>query len=761
MKTKKNKINRILVICLVVLGAAVCSLLASCKKDNGTGNNSNLNLDGICFKASTEGGNRNAKTYLDGQDIKWMEEDLILVQNSANPVQQAPFQVVEGVQTMNGTFYTGSAFDRTPDYNAAYPYDKVTISGNTATFTLPQQQQMTQTGTFGNGAMPMVAHSSTETLNFYNVCGGICFPLQGAGVHVTKLVLTSKDASDKLWGTFTADCTAVPVAGNVTSGPMPTFVPGSAGNNSVELVCNGSTGITLTAEAQDFYIMVPPQTMKSGFTLEIYDGTTLLYNRSIDWDAATHTNFITRSVVSMVQTALTFGDPLTVTTVSPTFISQTQAYGQGTVTGEADNITERGFCWALGSVTTTPTLANSHKAEGGNTAGDFATMFGDSEPMTKDCVYYVRAYAKNASGVPYYGDPIPFATRKDYSNDYNGRMPYAYSVASNRQVNFSSGNLQYRASTNTWRFAEYQFEYVGGTYGYRYGNVYANGEHPDATLNGTASNNNSISSSYDGWIDLFGWATSGYHNNSDSHNTYYRPYDSYYQANPHLDPIYSDNESGYGPSYNMSGFMALTGANANYDWGVNNNISNDGAFGSGEWRTMTCNGTDGEWDYLFKTRNAVTTYPDNTTAVVRFIVAQINARRGDRCNIINGIILFPDAYTWPVEVTNYPSTMNFDGTPVQYANGHQWTEAEWSLLEKNGAVLLPAAGYRNINAGGSVTVNYPLYEGLYHSVTRASGSYTDAYNVFFGSPMEGYFMQHTFLYSIHGQGKSVRLVRNI
>lgn len=729
----------------IMAGLMVLGLLSACKKDN-TNNNSNLNFDGICFKATTESHDPNAKTYLDGEDVKWMENDHILVCNSAD--QQADFKVVDGIETMNGTFYTGATFDQAPDYNAAYPYDKVTFSVTTATFVLPQQQTITRTGTFGNGAMPMVAHSSDETLNFYNVCGGICFPMQGAGIHVSKLVLTSKDASDKLWGTFTVDCTAVPVSGNVTSGPMPTFKTGSEGSNVIELVCNGDEGITLTAEAQDFYIMVPPQTMKSGFTLEIFDGTNRIYNRSIEWDAATHANFITRSVVSKVQTPLTFNDPLTVTTVSPVFISQTQAYGQGTVTGDDNNITERGFCWALASETTTPTIANNHKADATHTSGAFAFMFGDDQPLTKDCVYYVRAYAINTFGAAYYGDPIPFATRKDYVNDYNGCMPYAYSVSATQQVNFSMGNLQYQASTNTWRFAEYQFEYVGGTCGYRYGNVYANGEHPDATLNGTASNNNNISSSYDGWIDLFSWATSGYHDSSDQYNVNYHPYS--WSENV----VNNDyNQFGYGPSYNMPGYMSLTGANANYDWGVYNNISNDGSFGTGARRTLTAN--NGEWDYLLYSRSASTI---NGTANVRYASAQINARFGGRTNTVSGFMMFPDTYTWPAEVAYYPA--EFNSLSSTFENGHQWTEAEWSLLEKNGAIFMPAGGYRDVSTAGNPILQYPSQMAMYWSVTRkeSEGNFEyrhNAYMLVFGN---GYNMIAPI---VQWQGFAVRLVRNV
>ena len=55
-----------------------------------------------------------------------------------------------------------------------------------------------------------------------------------------------------------------------------------------------------------------------------------------------------------------------------------------------------------------------------------------------------------------------------------------FSINDSTQVCFSPGNLQYQASTDTWRFAENQWDYVG-------------------------ENNANISETYDGWIDLFGW----------------------------------------------------------------------------------------------------------------------------------------------------------------------------------------------------------------------------------------------------------------
>ncbi len=63
-----------------------------------------------------------------------------------------------------------------------------------------------------------------------------------------------------------------------------------------------------------------------------------------------------------------------------------------------------------------------------------------------------------------------------------GCIAGAFSVSDDKMIAFSSGNLQYKASTQTWRFASSQTDVIG------YDNRY-------------------ISRSYDGWIDLFGWGT--------------------------------------------------------------------------------------------------------------------------------------------------------------------------------------------------------------------------------------------------------------
>lgn len=84
---------------------------------------------------------------------------------------------------------------------------------------------------------------------------------------------------------------------------------------------------------------------------------------------------------------------------------------------------------------------------------------------------------------------LPLMVGRAYAEDNRsvpmGAVDGLFSVSATKKVYFSKGNLQYQASTNTWRFATNQWDRIG-------------------------SGNSSISSSYSGWIDLFGWGTSGY-----------------------------------------------------------------------------------------------------------------------------------------------------------------------------------------------------------------------------------------------------------
>ena len=84
--------------------------------------------------------------------------------------------------------------------------------------------------------------------------------------------------------------------------------------------------------------------------------------------------------------------------------------------------------------------------------------------------------------------------------DYDTHEP----VLKPKQVYFSKGNLQYQASTLTWRFAEHQYDVVGTIHSSQEEGTTHFGNVKEGT---TYSDNALISTTYSGWIDLFGWGT--------------------------------------------------------------------------------------------------------------------------------------------------------------------------------------------------------------------------------------------------------------
>lgn len=78
----------------------------------------------------------------------------------------------------------------------------------------------------------------------------------------------------------------------------------------------------------------------------------------------------------------------------------------------------------------------------------------------------------------------------------NGALPGKFSVSLTNQIQFSQGNLQYQASSNSWRFAGNQWEIIG-------------------------EGNKNISPTYSGWMDLFGWGTGNNPTNVSGNNDDY------------------------------------------------------------------------------------------------------------------------------------------------------------------------------------------------------------------------------------------------
>ena len=276
-----------------------------------------------------------------------------------------------------------------------------------------------------------------------------------------------------------------------------------------------------------------------------------------------------------------------------------------------------------------------------------------------------------------------------------------FSVSDTKKVVFSPGNLQWSdramaqwhptASTNiydcidgTWRFAEHQYDYIGS------GNTF---ERRDT-----------------GWIDLFGWGTSGYNNT--------KPYSIVFCP---------------------SNVTSLTGANANYDWGQFNTIYNPRTRNYdpfGTWRTLT----DEEWWYLYSNRRLKGWW---SFAAVTITVGN---------DTVNCMVVFPDS----VKAKPAGVSSNLD---VNTTNFQRITMADYNALEAAGCVFLPLAGYYD-NKGKTYhelsIYNAPIaYYWTASSVTRNPYYFL----VQVQTQWNGYI--NPLPRSSHEYGMSVRLVRDV
>ena len=184
-----------------------------------------------------------------------------------------------------------------------------------------------------------------------------------------------------------------------------------------------------------------------------------------------------------------------------------------------------------------------------------------------------------------------------WASSIPGTLPGLFTInVSGEKVVFSQGNLQYQASTNTWRFAEHQYDYIGNVDG-----------------------NTSPSSSQAEWIDYFNWGTSGYNHGANC----YQPWSTstsrsdYYAYGSNSKNLYDAKDDG-----TMRGRA---------DWGYNA-ISNGGNAENIGWRTLTKE----EWAYIINSRSGDYRYAKGTV------------------HNKNGFIIFPDGFTLPegISITN-------------------------------------------------------------------------------------------------------------
>ena len=319
-----------------------------------------------------------------------------------------------------------------------------------------------------------------------------------------------------------------------------------------------------------------------------------------------------------IEKGIAYGETKSFTTLSPitlpsvetfyvTDITTTTAICKSSITNDGGSeVSARGVCW---STNENPTLTDNYTCDNNGTGDFISHITGLSASVT----YYVRTYATNSIGTTY-------GNQQSFTTPSFAELPF--SINDNKKIIFSTGNLQYNAASDTWRFAKNQYDYIG-------------------------ESNSNISQYYDGWIDLFGWGTSGWN----CGNKYYRPYDYFCNI--------TDYEL-YGPF----GIHDLINEYQNSDWGVYNAI---GSSPAGEWHTLSSS----EWDYVLNKRKDASFLRSKGTV-----------------NGVHGLILLPDEWVTPSGVTFYNEDKRGGW------NTNIYTAEDWKIMESGGAIFLPAAGYR-------------------------------------------------------------------
>lgn len=135
----------------------------------------------------------------------------------------------------------------------------------------------------------------------------------------------------------------------------------------------------------------------------------------------------------------------TIVTSDVTAVSYTSAVCGGNITSDGHTeIIERGICY---STEAQPTIQD-FVIQSGKGVGIFSCELSSLKEST---TYYVCAFATNSKGTAY-GEQKTFTTP-------NHRGP-VFLIAADKYCIFSKGNLQYQVSTNTWSFAEHQYDVI-------------------------------------------------------------------------------------------------------------------------------------------------------------------------------------------------------------------------------------------------------------------------------------------------------------
>lgn len=272
---------------MLALSAAV---LASCQKNEETA----LVLENEVFTASVESFDAQTKTSMtQDRQVVWSQDDRLAIFQGSTLADEykvtdagegntnATFILVTDNSEVNGDFSAGV---EVPRNIAFYPYASgLSITASTIDdegtsykitgYELPETQYYAA-GSFGNGAFPMTAVTSSmsdHNLKFRNLLGAMKLRLKGT--QTVKSIKVEGKNNEKLSG-------AVVITAYATN-LIPAITMAETAGTSVTLDCGD--GVRLNeSTATDFFIALPPVLFSQGFTVTVTDDASQIYTFSAD-----------------------------------------------------------------------------------------------------------------------------------------------------------------------------------------------------------------------------------------------------------------------------------------------------------------------------------------------------------------------------------------------------------------------------------------------------------------------------------------------
>lgn len=602
-------------------------ILAGCQQDANT----------LRVRIDNFGGN--GKVYMGGDRFNvptWSSGDTIWIDHGNNS---------DNSYILNSFNSSGAAtltVPNAPTYCALYPYTLGTVTGTTATITIPSVQPYYTKNNKQVVNAPMAAYTGNDqagTMTFHNLGALLSINIENnlnptASIDIDEVIVESVDRTLPLWGNATVDL----------SNPNAIYQCTPTGDDSYKVSLKKFYDNTHTTFTKLF-------TLASGETQSVY-----VYVPAVP-ETTNNTPYPNRYKITV-------------------------------------------------------------KAHNGNTP---ITTYNTQQSSTGGSI------PRNVMANVYFPMQIEVVPR----GAIEGGKFTIKSGTTNNKVYFAAGNLQCQrviengVTTYNWRIANNQWDYVGGQSSSNPGNV-------------SSSYNEGINdNTYTGWIDLFGWGTSGYNVNPDPdnpvdpYNTRYLPFD---YDNSEVNATY--NKYGYGPSTNRTNANYLQGANANYDWGVyHSNISGNASHGilqyqgsavesNVTWRTLT----QAEWNYLLNSR----TFGSSTKKGKHWSWSPVTYRNR------YGILIYPDGYT---------------NQKTSSTNTHYTFPSNENLPA--GCVFLPVS-FQRTYADNTIQISTNLYCYYWTSQSGSSASPDNAYALYINPSGNG--GTPSFLAYTRCVGNAVRLV---